>query len=123
MAQDPTYFRVATTLGIYNQCVEWLWELAGMGSIALDNELQSYKTNIIKINDTNTKARPDVTFEQAISMKDNPNQSMIINNIPIQPLDNITVELINNIEETCSNLEGVPIFSQTRQEANENLTQ
>ena len=54
-------------------------------------------------------------------MRDNPNQTYMKDNVIINPVQDF--EILELIESTCSELEGAPMFTQDRAQAEEQLTQ
>lgn len=117
MALDPMAFQIATTLGYYNQCVDWLWNIAQAGSIRVDGT----KEKIIRYKGKVYSTYANLTLHDIKSMRDNPNQTYMKDNVIINPVQDF--EILELIESTCSELEGAPMFTQDRAQAEEQLTQ
>lgn len=117
MALDPMAFQIATTLGYYNQCVDWLWNVAQAGSIRTDGT----KENIIRYKGKAYSTYSNLSVSDVRSMRDNPNQTFMKNNTVINPIQDFGI--LELIEDTCNEIQGAPMYTQDRSQAEEQLTQ
>jgi len=115
---NQLYLQIATTLGYYDQCVDMMWEWANQGDTMSDG---SSKKNQITHNDKVYKTYPNLSVNEVISMRDNPSQTVYKNNVVLVPIEDFSI--LESIEDTCSLLQGNPIFTQDRSQAEEQLTQ